>query len=566
MNNIQTNYNQALAQLLNQQMVESFGVEGASTQGVFAASEKGLTLSFTDGTGATSQIVFTVPELDPPEGDTVDTATLLNFLENLDLSDLEASDETLEKLDTLLAKLKEELTKLQEKYAAGSVGGTDAEESCSDIFADIYQLIALLAECARTQKVAAREARAAAYKAQVQAINSQAEKQEQAALTGLISSCVVGAVQFAFQAFATYKQVSALGETSSLAKEYSVDTRQRMLNNTSLQGNQVKAQENLGLTQRHLQLTDAEAAQIKANVTGEKVSFKTGEPIEPGSKTMKEGVANPKPGFTGLSESQQKANAVAVGEINKAENEINGAEQVAEEAKASGDSSRETDPEKIRESAKNSKTEAEKTIRGNYREAVDKNVARYESRLKQAEQRFNATKLDPQATKAEKQAAASELKTAQGQLEYANAVRTEYLSRTQSLDIGGDKAVEVKLYSNETISDDCKLAGEKLKSAGDQFKHDPVHNQLERKSLTWRLLGEAGGQLANAVTAATTSSAKLKEADATREGAKQENAKFDRDLANELIDNGREMQQKVCQLMSGIIQAEMQSHRSVMSV
>ena len=259
-----------IARSINARMEEAYGVEGAKAKGVFNATEKGLTVTFTDKTGAATSVPFALPELDAPEGGELSAGAVASLIEKLESDDLQFDQET-------LAKAKEILNDITAKLNAADNAEVKESGGVSNIFTDIYQLIALLADCARTQKEAGRAARQRAANAQLQAIESQASAQESAAEVGLYGSLLVGALQGVLMYVSTSEQMSAVSGSGDIAKEYGVDMRQRMMENTALQNDPKLAQDGLAKAQSDLGITDARARQISNEVTQNNGEIALGE-------------------------------------------------------------------------------------------------------------------------------------------------------------------------------------------------------------------------------------------------------------------------------------------------
>lgn len=84
---------------------------------------------------------------------------------------------------------------------------------------DLYALMSLLVECAQEQKNAQRTQRQAETAAVVNSIQSQADAQRSAALTGLIAGSLVCAIQATVACVAAYKTISNIKADSALATE-----------------------------------------------------------------------------------------------------------------------------------------------------------------------------------------------------------------------------------------------------------------------------------------------------------------------------------------------------------
>ena len=479
-----------IARSINARMEEAYGVEGAKAKGVFSATEKGLEITFTDETGAATSVPLALPELDAPEGAGFSGAEVAALLEKLESGDVLLDQETLTKakalLDDIAAKLK----------AADNADTQETKESggVSNVFVDIYQLIALLADCARTQKEAGRAARQSAATAQLEAIENQAKAQETAALTGLISALCVGALQATVMAVSSVKQMSAISETNDVAKEHGVNTRQRMMENTALQNDPKLAKQSLENTQSKLGITNERATEIRNEITG-------GEKVT---------AAHDK--FTGAA---------------------HGKAEVLENAKAEN---KEPNAEALQ--AKNDSLDA---ARDEIRAGLDERVELYEAKLTQAEMTGDKAKIA----------------TAQKELEYANAVRTEYLSQS----VSGER-----ISTEASATADYAKAKSRFGEAQGAARSDDRTHALELKGMKWKMVSEANTILGGALQSVVQGAEKYMEADATRLAGEQKKAEMERDTAGDTIENAKELEQKVLQLLEAIGQAETEPHRAIIGV
>ncbi len=150
-----------------------------------------------------------------------------------------------EKLGTLVAKLQDgstfkfteaqtktfidTLRAMQEKLAAaqGAQGAAGAQQTgrtnTSKALFDIYQVLALLIDCAQEMKNAQREQRQAESAAQIAAIQNQADAQRTAALTGLIAGSICCAIQVVATGVAAAKTISNTRAEAALGNEFNVN-------------------------------------------------------------------------------------------------------------------------------------------------------------------------------------------------------------------------------------------------------------------------------------------------------------------------------------------------------
>ena len=183
-------------------------------------------LSLSDGTELEGgQIVGNTPDIDVPQASDTQSENLNGIVEKLE------GDDTFDLTDDELKELNNNLKSLLEKPLASSNTGktegvstpsTSSASHSSQVFFDIYQMLALLAECAQEQKNAARDIRKAETETMVTSIQNQADMQKSAALTGLIAGSIVCTLQAGVAIGASIKTVSNIKASSNLSTELGV--------------------------------------------------------------------------------------------------------------------------------------------------------------------------------------------------------------------------------------------------------------------------------------------------------------------------------------------------------
>ena len=160
------------------------------------ASKDGVGLTFSVSEGGTVRTVeLSMPMLDSPSE--IDEGLIAGFCEKLgDGSMLNLTDAQVKAFcDELSAQLKVLGESLE---ASGTSTIADSKASQSVMF-DIYALMALLVECGQKMRDAARDVRQAENVQVQKSIQNQADMQRTAALTGLVCSVVVCAIQVGMQ-------------------------------------------------------------------------------------------------------------------------------------------------------------------------------------------------------------------------------------------------------------------------------------------------------------------------------------------------------------------------------
>ena len=166
-----------------------------ATSSVNGAS-RGLTMSV-NGDEAITTITTAQPQLDAPQAaDESAIATLCAKLGTGDVMNLSPAQ-----VETLCKEVKAELNAYSEALTAASSSGVSFSEASSTVMFDIYALMALLVECGQKMRDAARDVRQAENEQVQTSILNQADAQRSAAMTGLICSVAVCAIQVGMQAY-----------------------------------------------------------------------------------------------------------------------------------------------------------------------------------------------------------------------------------------------------------------------------------------------------------------------------------------------------------------------------
>ena len=194
-----------------------------------AGKEKRIeNLSMTDGAALPGQqLVRDTPDIEVPVPGDAQNENINGLVDKL------AGDNTFKMSDDQLKGLNGNIKSLlqktmaasgTEKTEAPSTPSTSAPSHSSQVLFDIYQMLALLAECAQEQKNAARDIRKAETETMVNSIQNQADLQKSAALTGLIAGSIVCTIQAGVAVGAAVKTVSNIKASSNLSTELGVKT------------------------------------------------------------------------------------------------------------------------------------------------------------------------------------------------------------------------------------------------------------------------------------------------------------------------------------------------------
>ena len=194
-----------------------------------AGKEKRLeNLSLTDAeTLPGEQLVGNTPDIEVPEPSDIQNEHLNSIVDKLQNDDtFDLDDAELKGLNNNLKSLLQKPLTLKttntEQSDNSSTPSSSAASHSSQVFFDLYQMLALLAECAQEQKNAARDIRKAETETMVTSIQSQADMQKSAALTGLIAGSIVCTIQAGVAVGAAVKTVSNIKASSNLSTELGV--------------------------------------------------------------------------------------------------------------------------------------------------------------------------------------------------------------------------------------------------------------------------------------------------------------------------------------------------------
>ena len=154
----------------------------------------GLTFSVSED-GAVRTVELSMPMLDSPSE--IDEGLLAGFCEKL------GGGSVLNLTDAQVKAFCEELTAqlkaLGESLGANATSAAGDSKASQSVMFDIYTLMALLVECGQKMRDAARDVRQAENVQVQHSIQTQADMQRTAALTGLVCSVVVCAIQVGMQ-------------------------------------------------------------------------------------------------------------------------------------------------------------------------------------------------------------------------------------------------------------------------------------------------------------------------------------------------------------------------------
>lgn len=207
----------------------------------FNAETRALVFSVNNGDTVRS-VSLSMPELDVPQAadDDCQIASLCAKLGTGNLMNLSPAQ-----VETFCKNLTNALKAYADALAAGGASGVDTSGDSKSVMFDIYALMALLVESGQKMRDAARDVRQA-QNAQVQkSIQNQADMQRSAAMTGLICSVVVCAIQVGMQVVNLTYQGKGFGKQMDAQKMSGLENAKSELKMAELQCKPQDAQANL---------------------------------------------------------------------------------------------------------------------------------------------------------------------------------------------------------------------------------------------------------------------------------------------------------------------------------
>ena len=198
----------------------------ASVDGV----SRGLTMSVA-GDEEVVSVATAQPQLDAPEAaDEYAIGTLCAKLGAGDMMNLSPAQ-----VETVCKEVEAELNVYSEALSESSTSGVSFSAASSTVMFDIYALMALLVECGQKMRDAARDVRQAENEQVQTSILNQADAQRSAAMTGLICSVAVCAVQVGMQAYNLSTQGKSFAKQMEAQKASGVTEARAELKTAELQ-------------------------------------------------------------------------------------------------------------------------------------------------------------------------------------------------------------------------------------------------------------------------------------------------------------------------------------------
>ena len=206
------------------------GTEATEATSSVDGVSRGLTMSVA-GDEEVVSVATAQPQLDAPEAaDEYAIGTLCAKLGAGDMMNLSPAQ-----VETVCKEVEAELNVYSEALSESSTSGVSFSAASSTVMFDIYALMALLVECGQKMRDAARDVRQAENEQVQTSILNQADAQRSAAMTGLICSVAVCAVQVGMQIYNLSTQGKSFAKQMEAQKASGVTEARAELKSAELQ-------------------------------------------------------------------------------------------------------------------------------------------------------------------------------------------------------------------------------------------------------------------------------------------------------------------------------------------
>ena len=313
----------------------------------------------------------------------------------------------------------------------------------NDLYKTIFSLMQLMLKANKTMKDAAAAARNSALASEVQAIENQAAKEEEAARTGLITSMCVLTIQLVVDGACKYKEIKSDVKAAKELTKQNVDLNKSLLDNTKLIDQPGHAHD--AMLKLAEDVDPVAIQELAAEVGGLKVDGTTGEPLDGSAaahldwlKTQNEGAvqahgADARTVDTGVMEERSQLEGAIAERAACEAKQIEAPAQDGGKYKFDG---AEYDTKEKAEAAKSGKLAALDEKIETHREALvskmDAAVDRIRTKLNAAQNALAEAETDGSWSDARVNELKAEVKAQRSNLLYANAVRTNVLANPVS--------------------------------------------------------------------------------------------------------------------------------------
>ena len=512
----------------------------------FNAETRALTFSVNDGDTVKS-ISLSMPELEVPQtADDYKIASLCAKLGTGDLMNLSPAQ-----VETVCNELIDEMKSYADALAAGGASGVDTSGNSKSVMFDVYALMALLAECGQKMRDAARDIRQAENEQVQTSIQNQADQQRTAALTGLICSVAVCAIQIGMQCNNLKNLAKGVSEQNAARNEVGMQRAQDNLKMAEMQAKPQDAQANLQ------KVTAATDPAVKARVEGtfndssatkstlvsnnelqQRIDANTAElnsleAIQNGQMPAQAGnvqnnqVNNAQNNQAGNVQNNQVNNA----ENNQAGNVQNNQVNNGQPAQANNDQNNQAAP-KLTEAQQARMEELQKQIQFDTKMNTMSLEDRQTLYRTQVKSELADIRNNPNATKAE--------------IKYAEAYAANELAQNSTA---------------EQIAGDLASAQANFNQTSNTLQHSATYLKGVQLESSSRIRGDMIMAFGNVAQGCISSITEAMKAKATEMGAEQQASQEMLDQAKDLFSQCQTLIDSVTQLMQAVLQAEVQSMR-----
>ena len=510
----------------------------------FNAETRALTFSVNDG-NAVQSISLSMPELDVPQAadDDGKIASLCAKLGTGDLMNLSPAQ-----VETVCNELIEEMKTYADALAAGGASGVDTSGNSTTVMFDLYALMALLVECGQKMRDAARDVRQAENEQVQTSIQNQADQQRSAALTGLIASVAVCAIQIGMQSANLVRLGKGISQQNTARNESGIQNAQSDLKMAEMQAKPQDAPANLQ------KVTAATDPAVKAKVEGtfndskvtkgalvsdaelqQRIETNTAElnslkAIQNGQAPAQAGnVQNNQAGNVQNNQAGNVQNNQVKGDPAQAGNVQNN--QVKGDPAQAGNAQNKQAP-KLTEAQQARMAELESQIASDTKMksmSFDDRQSLYRTQVKSE---LADIRNNPNATKAE--------------IKYAEAYAANELAQNST---------------PQQIAGELAAAQANFNQSSTMLQHSDTYLQGVQLESSSRIYGDMIMAIGNVAQGCVSSITEMMKAQATEMGAEQQASQEMLDQAKDLFSQCQSLIDSVVQLMQAVLQAEVQSMR-----
>ena len=492
-------------------------------EGVKVATDKdgvGLTFSVNEG-GTVRTVELSMPMLDSPSE--IDEGLIAGFCEKIgDGSMLNLTDAQVKAFcDELTAQLKVLGESLE---ASGASTIADSKSSQSVMF-DIYALMALLVECGQKMRDAARDVRQAENVQVQKSIQNQADMQRTAALTGLICAVVVCTIQVGMQGFNLARLGKGVAQQGAARSEAGIENARADLKMAEMQTKPQDAQANL---QKITQTTDPA---VKARVEGTFNDSATTKAAFVSNEALQQRINTNQTELDALTAIQNGQAPVPNAQVS-AQNQQGPAQNQPGPAQNQQASAQNQEAPKLTEAQQARMAELKSQIESDTRLSkmtLDERKSLFRTQVK-AE--LADIRNNPNSTKAE--------------IKYAEAYAANELAQNST---------------PQQLAGDLALAQTNFNQASSMLQHSTTYLKGVQLESTSRIYGDMIMAIGNVAQSCVSSMSQIIGAEATEQGAEQQQSQEMLDQAKDLFSQCQSLIDSVIQLMRAVLQAEVQSMR-----